>query len=98
MTKPTYLRLTDTRGIEHSFNVLDVESFAPSFCPLGNPCIEVIVAGELVYADCSLFDFARTWGAACEHSEAMLKATIAADDSALSSLRALPIVDHPDQL
>ena len=62
------LKMNDTNGVEHSVIAVDVESFTEGICPLGRPCVEVVVNNEVIFADCSLSTFVRVWDAACDAS------------------------------
>lgn len=59
------LKLKDTRGVEHSIVAVDVESFSQGLCPLGRPCVEIVVDGETIFADCTLDRFTSVWDTAC---------------------------------
>lgn len=59
------IKVKDTRGVEHLIDPEQVETFTAARCTLNRACVEVIVNGETIFADCSFGDFMTMFNLAC---------------------------------
>ena len=63
----TILTVKDTEGKEHTIDTRDIEMFEASTCPLGKPCVEVVlscavghlVSREVLYVDIPFNDIVK---------------------------------------
>lgn len=59
------IKINDTRGNEHLIDPELVEMFSAGRCPLNRQCVEIVENGEIIFADCSLYDFTEMLSLSC---------------------------------